>query len=125
MENKVFENAITNKQLKESLGDAAIALLVNQNLITLEKDLKHLVIEFGYLFINHQNQPSAMLKMTIPKKLFKPERIYYFGTQDGKLLLLDNNFNEETFRKIQNDMFVMHKVDVININRNDYKMELY
>ena len=37
----------------------------------------------------------------------------------------DKNFNEETFRKIQNDMFVMHQIDVININRNDYRMELY
>lgn len=125
MENKVFENAIKDLKLKESIGDAAISLLATQKLIDMPKDLKHLVVEFGYLFINDKNEPSTMLKIVTPKRLFKQSKTFYFGSQDGKLMLLNNNFNEETFRNVQNDMFVRHQVDIININRNDYKMELY
>ena len=75
--------------------------------------------------MNNSEQPITMFKVVTPKRLFKQSKTYYFGTQDNKLLLLNENFNEETFRKIQNDMFVMHQIDVININRNDYRMELY
>lgn len=41
------------------------------------------------------------------------------------MLLFNDSFNEDMFRKIQNDMFVMHNVDVGSINWNEYKMELY
>ena len=125
MENNVFKNVITDLKLKEHFGDEAISLLANQKLIELPKDLKHLVVEFAYLLMNNSEQPITMFKVVTPKRLFKQSKTYYFGTQDNKLLLLNENFNEETFRKIQNDMFVMHQIDVININRNDYRMELY
>lgn len=125
MEDKVFKNAIKNKELKESIGDAAISLLCNQKLIDTPKDLKHLIVEFAYLFQNDKEEPVTMIKVITPKRLFNPSKVFYFGSQNGNLLLLNNKFNEEAYKKIQNDMFVMHKVDILSINWNDYKMELY
>lgn len=123
MEKVEFENAITDKKLKEQFGDLALGFLANQKLIELNQGLKHLVVEFGYLFKtnNPNNKFSTMFKVILPNA----EKIFYFGTQDGKLCLLNDNFTEETFKKIQKDMFKMHKVDIDNINLNDYKMELY
>jgi hypothetical protein len=125
MENKKFRNEITNKALKENLGDLAISLLVNQNLISLEKDLNHLKIEFGYLLMNRSDEPVAMFKVTLPKKLFKSQKTFYFGTQEGDLLLLNQEFTEDTFRKVQKDMFAMHGLDIKNENLKSYIMELY
>ena len=123
MEKEEFENVITDKKLKEQFGDLALGLLANQKLIELNQGLKHLVVEFGYLFKtnNSNNKFSTMFKVILPNA----EKIFYFGTQDGKLCLLNDNFTEETFKKIQKDMFKMHKVNIDNINLNDYKMELY
>ena len=125
MEEKVFENVIDDKKIKEDFGDLAISVLVNGKLIDINKDLKHLVVEFGYLFKISENNFTTMFKMTIPKKLFSKERVFYFGTQNGNLMLLNSSFNEEMFRKIQHDMFIMHHVDIEKENRNQYIMELY
>ncbi len=126
MEEKIYENVITDKKVKEYFGDLALSLLNNLKLIDKNKDLKHLVVEFGYLFkAGEPDDYSTMFKVIIPKKLFKPERTFYFGTQEGKLMLLNEAFTEETFRKIQSDMFIRHRVDLNTLNSNDYKMELY
>ena len=125
MENTVFENAIGNKELKENLGDAALSILANLKLIELPKDLKHLVVEFGYLFIMPDGVPSVMLKVMPPKRLFKPQKTYYFGSQEGKLLFLNSDFTEETFRKYQSDMFNKHQVNYALEDKGKYKMELY
>ena len=117
--------AKTKREIKEHLGDAAIACLVNAKLIEMPKDLKHLVVEFGYLFLMPNGEPSTMLKVITPKRLFKPQRTYYFGSQDGKLMLLNQGFTEDTFRKIQNDMFNMHQVNYALEDKSKYKMELY
>ena len=126
MENEKFENVITDKKLKENFGDLAISLLANKGEIDVKSDLKHLRVEFGYLF-KRQNQDrfETMFKMILPNKIFKSERVFYFGTQDDKLILLNDKFTEDTFRKIQSDMFSMHNVDAQNLNRRDYIMELY
>ncbi len=126
MGNEIFKNVIGDKQMKEKIGDIVISMLANEGLISFPKDLKHLVIEFGYLFLREGSDiPITMLKVMPPKKLFGEQKVFYFGSQDNKLLLLNDSFNENTFRKIQNDMFVMHKVDITTINWNEYKMELY
>ena len=126
MENKVFENAINDLELKEYFGDAAIALLNNQNLIKLPEDLNHMVVEFGYLFKTEDpTKPCTMFKVVPPKKLFQKERVFYFGSQEGKLHLLNEKFNEDRFREVQKEMFKLHNVDLKDINTNSYKMELY
>ena len=123
---KLFENGITNKKYKEHLADSALAILVNNKLISKEKDFKHLVVEFGYLLLpDNHDEVSAVLKVVIPKKMFRNEKIFYFGVQKGKIMLLNESFNEAMFRKVSNDMLTMHKVDLNTINRNDYIMELY
>ncbi len=39
-------------------------------------------------------------------------------------MLLENNFDENKFKKISQDMLTMHKVDLNSINPKDYSMEL-
>ena len=59
-EDIVFKNEIDNKQLKENLGDAAIAVLTNLKLIKLPKDLNHLIVEFGYLLVKPDGKICTM-----------------------------------------------------------------
>ncbi|MFR9215980.1 MAG: hypothetical protein ACLVKK_07075 [Ruthenibacterium sp.] len=125
MENETATNGIMRKDLKESFGNFAISLLSNNNLISSSKDLQHSVVEFGYLLIDSLGRPQAMFKLTIPKRLFHPQRTFYFGTQNGQLLLLNEQFTEEAFRAIQNDMFMMHGIDVDTADLQNYIMELY
>lgn len=124
--NNSFKNEIQNKKLKENITDAALAILINNKLISLDKDLKHLVVEFGYLLLPEKSDKVAtLLKVMPPKRMFQPQRTYYLGSQEGKLLLLNENFNETMFKKISNDMLIMHKIDLNTINKKDYMMELY
>jgi len=123
---KEDDNLISDKGLKEKLADTALALLANHKFISLEKDLKHLVVEFGYLFMpKERDHVSTLMKITTQKKLFQPSKVFYLGTQDGKLLLLNENFGEDMFRKVSQDMLIRHKVDMTTINRSEYIMELY
>ena len=41
------------------------------------------------------------------------------------MMLLTENFDEDKFRNISNDMLNMHKVDLNTINKKDYIMQLY
>lgn len=121
-----FDNVITNRQLKEQVGDSALALLANNKLISLEQDSKHLVIEFGYLLLPKDiDKPAALLKVITPKKLFKASKVFYIALQKGEMMILGDNFNEEMFRKVSTDMLTMHNVDLNTINKNEYIMELY
>jgi len=121
-----MENGIKNKQYKEKLADTAIALLVNKKLISMEKDLKNLIVEFGYLLLpeNH-DEVSSLLKVTTPKRLLQSQKVFYLGVQKGKMMLLTEGFDESTFRKISNDMLNMHKVDLNSLDKKDYIMQLY
>ena len=95
--------------------------MANDKLISLDKDLKHLVVEFGYLFLpensNNVSDVKTLLKVMPPKKMFQSQKTYYLATQDGKLLLLNERFNEAIFRKISNDVLLMHKVDLNTIDK--------
>lgn len=121
-----FENVINNRHLKEQLGDSALSLLSNNKLISLEKDTKHLIVEFGYLLLpKDSDKPSSLLKIVTPKKLFKQSKVFYIAIQKGEMMILDNNFNNEMFKKVSLDMLTMHGVDISAINKNEYVMELY
>ena len=81
---------------------------------------------FGYLFLKEGGgTPITMIKVLTPKRLFKKQKVFYMGSQDDDFLLFDDSFDENTFRKIQKDMFVKHNIDISTINWNEYKMELY
>ena len=118
-----FKNIITDKKSKEDVGDNVLAYLVNIQKID-QNDFKDIIIEFGYLFLDNNNVYSSLLKVTIPKKIFKPEKIFYIAIQHKKIMLLENNFNEDLFKKTSHDMLVMHKVDLNTVNQNDYFMQL-
>ena len=121
-----FNNVISDKALKENLADTALSLLASHKFISLEKDLKHLVVEFGYLLMpKDRDEVSTLMKVTTPKKLFQAPKVFYLGSQSGKLMLLNENFGEDMFRKVSQDMLTRHKVDMTTINRNEYIMELY
>ena len=124
--NNTFDNIISNKAIKEQLADTALALLASHKFISMEKDLKHLVVEFGYLLMPKDcDEVSTLIKITTPKKLFQSQKVFYLGSQAGKLMLLNENFGEDMFRKVSQDMLMRHKVDMNSINRNEYIMELY
>ncbi len=121
-----FDNIINNRAIKEQLGNAALALLVSHKFISMEKDLNHLVVEFGYLLMpKDSNDVSTLMKITTPKKLFQSQKVFYLVSQGDKLLLLNESFSEDMFRKVSQDMLMRHKVDINTINRNEYIMELY
>ena len=42
-----------------------------------------------------------------------------------KKMFLNESFTEETFRKIQSDMFNIHKINYALEDKGKYKMELY
>lgn len=126
MEERIFQNGITDRELKEKIGDIAISTLVDLKLVSAPKDLKHLVIEFGYLLITENpDEPCAMLKVILPKRPLKPQKIYYLGIQEGTLHVLNEQFTEATFRQVQKDMFAMHHIDINDTSVNAYRMELY
>ena len=67
-----YKNVITDKKYKEQIADTAIAILVNNNLISMKKDLKHLIVKFGYLLLNEKtNELHTLIKVMPPKKMFQ------------------------------------------------------
>ena len=84
---ETFENGIKNRELKEQLANTALSLLSSHKFISLEKDLNHLVVEFGYLLLSKDSdEVSALIKVVTPKKIFQPSKIFYLGTQGGNRL---------------------------------------
>lgn len=64
-----FDNIINNRAIKEQLGNAALALLVSHKFISMEKDLNHLVVEFGYLLMpKDSDDVNTLMKITTPKE---------------------------------------------------------
>ncbi len=118
-----FKNIITDKQAKEDIGDNVITYLINSKKIT-TNDFKNLIIEFGYLFLDNDNNYSSLLKVIVPGKLFKSERVFYVAIQKKSIMLLENGFDDNQFKKISQDMLVMHKVDLNSIDSKDYSMQL-
>ena len=118
-----FKNIITDKTAKVDVGDHVLAYLVNQNILD-KQELMNIAVEFGYLLLDDDNHYSSLLKVIVPQNQFGPTKIFYIGIQKERILLLDNNFNEEMFKKVSNDMLVMHKVDINNKNEDDYIMHL-
>ena len=119
----VFKNIITDKKAKEDIGDHVLAYLLNQKKIY-EQEFKNIIIEFGYLFLDDNNVYSSLLKVVLPQNTFGSSKIFYIGIQNERIMLLENGFNEDMFKKTSQDMLVMHKVDVNNINKDDYYMQL-
>lgn len=78
-----FKNIINDKKQKEEIGDTIIAFLENQKLIDMKKELKHLLIEFGYLLKDNNNEIVTLVKVKTPSKLLKRKK--YFSWQCNKV----------------------------------------
>ena len=83
-------NQAYNRELKESLVNAAIGVLMQNNLMT-QEDLKGLSVSLGYLFTTEENQVEGLFQMCVSGKN------YYFAAQKGKLMMV--NINEEMYQQ--------------------------
>ena len=119
--NKPFKNIINDREKKEETGDIILSFLMEQNLINCKKELSHLMIEFGYLLQDNYNDVSALVKVVTANK----NKTFFIAYQECKLMLLGNGFDDILFRKISFDMLKMYNVDIVNLNKKDYFMELY
>ena len=123
-QNVMYANAITDRKLKEYVADQALAILLNNGLMTPD-EMGRVKVEFGYLTVSNSEEICAMFKVIISEKivLLMP-RTYYFGTNSGNLSLLDSSFTELTFDQIKLDMVKMHPGIDFMANRNAYYMEM-
>ncbi|MBR5759187.1 MAG: hypothetical protein IKX88_11395 [Thermoguttaceae bacterium] len=79
-------NEIENKQLKENIADAALAILTQGEDY---QDLVNTIVKFGYLYDVESRGTEALFKVVTDKTTV------YFAVQFDKLLRLD--FTEEAF----------------------------
>lgn len=85
--NKSNTNQISNKELKETLADTALALLVNTQEITVD-DFVGIKAEFGYLLMIKDHGLEGLFK------IIKDDKIYYFAAQKEKLQLINIDENQ-------------------------------
>ena len=67
---------------------------------------------------------NSLLKVVLPPNELGTSKIFYIGIQDKHIMLLENEFNEDMFKKTSQVMLTMHKVDLNSINKKDYYMQL-
>ncbi|MBQ9488714.1 MAG: hypothetical protein IJU80_02150 [Lachnospiraceae bacterium] len=77
-------NQAYNRELKESLVNAAIGVLMQNNLMT-QEDLKGLSVSLGYLFTTEENQVEGLFQICVSGKN------HYFAAQKGKLMMVNIN----------------------------------
>lgn len=92
-------NQIYNSGLKENIVNAAIGVLVNNNLIT-QEDFKGLGVHFGYMFSKDNDQIEALFKLNFPDKAF------FFAVQEGKLMMV--NINDQMYEQTIDYMKANH-----------------
>ena len=84
-------NQIHNRELKENLANAALGVLMQNNLVT-QEELSGLGYRVGYLFSLDNGQIEGLFQITVSGKAFP------FAAQKGKLMMLniDQNMYEQT-----------------------------
>ena len=75
-------NQMYNRELKERLVNAAIGVLVNNNLIT-QEDFPGLGVGMGYLFTTEEGELEGLFQISFSGK------VYYFAAQKGKLMMVE------------------------------------
>lgn len=86
------------KQVKETLANIAIEQLEIGNDIDL---FENTVVEFGYIYLRADNH-EALFKVLTDRKTI------YFAVQKGKLMRLQNTFNDELFEGTIQQMEAIH-----------------
>ena len=98
MENQMNKrNEINNKELKESVANAALSALKQDEDYN---SLSSMAVEFGYLFDIDKHGIEALFKITTDKGTF------YFAAQKASVTRLD--FNEELFKNVTRKFLEMH-----------------
>ena len=93
------KNQMFNYELKNSIGNAAVGIMLNQGLAK-ESELVNLSMEFGYLFLKDDGVLEGLLKV----KLL--DRVTYFAAQKGSLMLI--NIDEEKYNSVVAQMKEFH-----------------
>lgn len=75
-------NRIFDRELKEDIGNAAVRVLIENDLIS-EDELKYLKISIGYLFTTNSGQIEALFNVTCMDKEF------YFAVQNGGFMRIN------------------------------------
>lgn len=92
-------NQIFNRKLKNEMGNAAIALMLENNIIT-EDDLCDIGLNVGYMFITEANELEALFSVACGEKIF------YFAVQHDRLMPVQ--LNQEMFEQTVSDMKKYH-----------------
>ena len=83
-------NQIYNKKLKSKIGNTAVSILLEHDMIT-EDDLLKISLNVGYMFTTEEDELEALFAVTCAEKVF------FFAVQDGKLMYI--NINQEMFNQ--------------------------
>ena len=83
-------NQAYNRELKETLVNTAIGVLLDNQLVT-QEDFPGLSVQMGYLFSTEEGQIEGLFEIGFT------EKSYFFAAQKGKLMMV--NINEEMFRQ--------------------------
>ena len=92
-------NQIYNRELKENLVNAAVGVLMNNELIT-QDDFASLGVSMGYLFTKDDGQIEGLFQISFSGKA------YYFAAQNGNLMMV--NINDAMFEQTVNYMKSNH-----------------
>lgn len=95
--NKIERNEINNKELKETLANAALQFLKQDEDYI---NLFGLKVEFGYLFDINEHGLEALFKVITDKETF------YFAAQKKSVIRLD--FNEDLFNITVDKFLELH-----------------
>lgn len=105
------KNQIHNMELKNSLGNAALGIILDNNIIK-QSELTGLGLQFGYLFSTEEEQLEGLFKVVVS------DRQMYFAVQKGSLMMV--NINEEMYAATVNYMRENHPCIADNgLNESD------
>lgn len=121
-----LKNGIKNKKFKEEITKEAMSILISNQLIIGEKDLKHVTFEFGYLFYKTEvKEYVALFKVSTDKRFLVKQKVYYLAIKDKKMFVVSFKFTEDNFRQVSEDMLKRYKIDMSKEDPKDYIWELY
>lgn len=88
-----------NRKLKNAMGDTALSILLENQLIT-EEDLRDLGLNIGYMFTTEENELEALFAVFCGKGTF------YFAIQHNQIMLV--NLDQDRFEQTVEDMKQYH-----------------
>ena len=88
-------NQIFNRNLKNQIGNAAIGILLENELIK-EDELYSVGLNVGYMFTTEEDELEALFSITCSEKVF------FFAVQHDRLMLI--NIDQAMFDQTLSDM---------------------